>query len=147
MTRKRPVSSYNPTLLAALIRGSSERVELRSTSAKELISLAFELNSLKKQVIAENHPARTDVERVKVGAYLDDDTPYVPNPVTHKLPTNRPTKVIIQPTNTRFGRILADAGIETPGPESATGRNAPDEPILPEPADDDELSQIIGETK
>jgi hypothetical protein len=99
---KTPVVSFGPQLMAVLLKGSRERVELDFTSEpSRAVAMAFRLNQLRQAMRAENHEHAKLVYRAKVLAVRDGN--------------NKPTgQLIVSPKDAEFESALVAAGVELP---------------------------------
>jgi hypothetical protein len=99
---KTPVVSFGPQLMAVLLKGSRERVELDfSAEPSRAVAMAFRLNQLRQAMRAENHEHSKLVYRAKVLAVRDEN--------------GKPTgQLIVSPKDAEFESALAAAGVELP---------------------------------
>lgn len=122
MTRRtrNPVSSFGPELMAVLIKGARERVEIPCKDAKELAYLQLRLQTLRGSMGREKHPQYELSTRARTSRMWDVDEFGKP----HNF------RLIVEPQDIRFRDAILAAGITTTAIDSAEDVLAD----LPEPS-------------
>lgn len=128
-----PVSSFGPELMAILLKGATERVEIPCPSMRVMQALQLRIQMLRGAMGRENHPQYTLSCRARTSRTWDKDSD----------PKGERTSVlVIQPNDSQFTDLLTAAGVtvtevhrdileETSAPEGV-----PNDPSL-EPGRDD----------
>lgn len=118
MTTRRPgrmpVSSFGPELLAALVRGATEEINIPCDTEKQMMHLQLRLQSLRGSMGREKHPQYELVCKARTSRQWDTkeetytDAPGVVK--TRKVKYN--FRLRIAPNDMQFRDILAKAGVK-----------------------------------
>lgn len=114
MTRSRssPVESFGPELLATLIKGAIETVEV-PLPYRKAVRLRQRLYQLRSAMVAEKHPKADDVKRVHIKIAWGPEVLLVENARRVQRPkdNNSPCVVIVAPKDSEFFEALSRAGV------------------------------------
>lgn len=140
--RRYPVSSFGPEVMAALIKGSQEKVILKFTNADgksamtKAIYLQHRIHTLRAMMREENHEHAELVTRARTsrmwGAKVGEA--HAPDHKGEKY-----VELHIYPNDSQFASIFAEAGVELPEIKiepSEEGKTALEEFTLPDPYKD-----------
>lgn len=136
--RRYPVASFGPEIMAALVKGSTERVVLKFPTNAAATQFQHRVHTLRSMMREENHPNTALVARARCsrvwGAKLAD---LHPNDSEMKQYENdhrgqRCCHLVIQPNDIQFAAILKEAGVEVAPPE-----------IIDPPVDTGALNEMI----
>lgn len=98
-----PVSSFGPELLAALLKGSVERVEIPCPSMRVMMALQMRIQMLRGAMARENHEQYALVTRARTSRTWDKE----------KDPKGDRTSVlVIQPNDSQFTDLITKAGVD-----------------------------------
>src|SRR3954464_1002085 len=103
MTRPKrsPVASFGPELLALLVKGATERVEVPMKSRKDLQMLQLRIQMLRGAMGREKHPMYDLVQRARTARMWDGE----PGRETN-------WRLIVQPHDIQFRDAILAAGIK-----------------------------------
>lgn len=116
----RPVESFGPELLTALLKGATQEVSVPMTW-KQAIRFRQRVHSMREAMRRTSHPKYELCSRVAITIELPLGTPTEVSG-RHRIPTDRNigVRVILSPNDSQFGPLLAAAGIRTPEEIAAT---------------------------
>ena len=98
-----PVSSFGPELLATLLKGSVERVEIPCPSMRVMMALQMRIQMLRGAMARENHEQYALVTRARTSRTWDKE----------KDPKGDRTSVlVIQPNDSQFTDLIKKAGVD-----------------------------------
>lgn len=108
----RPVESFGPELLAALLKGATEGLEF-TTSYATAVRFRLRTHQLRESMRKSGHEQYNLIARVRVSVRWPDETP-VSKLGRHNVPNDRNTQVIVSlsPNDSEFGDMLRGAGVE-----------------------------------
>jgi len=115
-----PVSSFGPELMAVLLKGARERVELPCDDQRHMKFLQMRLQMLRGAMAREGHPDYTLVTRARTTRTWDRELGKDVNCV-----------LVVQPNDIQFTDTIRKAGIEVDDINVDDVVDAPD--ILPDP--------------
>lgn len=134
MTRpsRYPVASFGPELMAVLIRGAKERVEIPMKSHKEISWLQQRIHMLRGAMGREKHPNYTLVQRARTSRQWDDPEP----PLRGKKPSAKATnfRLIIEPNDIQFADAIRAAGVTVDSSAMRDVLEDTDSTIPPDPS-------------
>ena len=135
----RPVESFGPEILAALLRGATEMVQL-PISYKLSIRLRLRIHQLREAMRKAAHPQYHLVARVRVTIQWPPDTKTVKQG-RHNIPEDRNTKclVTLQPNDAEFADLHREAGVD---PQLGSEPITEDHQVLPPSALEDILKNF-----
>jgi hypothetical protein len=123
-----PVSSFGPELMAILVKGSRERVEIPCEDQRTMQYLQMRLQMLRGAMGRERHPQYSLVTRARTSRTWDSNVGKDANCV-----------LVVQPNDAQFSAAIKRAGITVTQHE----RNLLDEVIdSPMTATEDELDPV-----
>lgn len=107
----RPIESFGPEILAALLRGANEGLEFE-TSYATAVRFRLRIHQLREAMRKGGHEKYSLVARVRVSVKWRDDEP-VEKQGQHNVPINRDAKVLVslRPNDEEFGSMLKSAGV------------------------------------
>lgn len=111
---KTPVSSFGPELLAALIKGAAEPLELQCPNSAIATKLVQRLYTLRKRMREENHPQSALVQRAKV---------------SNQKGGRHLATIFIRPHDYEYRDIFSNAGIAVEQVRSNLLSSLTDEPV------------------
>jgi hypothetical protein len=97
---RQPVSSFGPQLLAALLKGAVEKVEIPCPDQRTMQWLQLRIQTLRGAMEREGHPQYALVTRARTARSWNQ-----------KKGLDVDCKLIIQPHDSQFSDILTKAGI------------------------------------
>lgn len=97
-----PVSSFGPELLATLLKGATERVEIPCPSMRVMMALQMRLQMLRGAMGRENHEQYPLVTRARTSRTWDKES---------DPKGDRTSVLVIQPNDSQFNDILTKAGV------------------------------------
>jgi hypothetical protein len=118
---KYPIESFGPEIMAALLRGSRERVDIPLETYRKGAGLQRRIHHLRKLMRDQNHPQANIVSRTRTSllwgrraGYEDVEEKINSNGVHY--PTDRSCPVILRlaPFDSEFTDALTKAGISLP---------------------------------
>lgn len=116
--RKFPVVSFGPELLAAVIRGSREKIDIRLPSYKKAVRLQQRIAMLRKAMREEHHPLAEVATRARCSVIWGAEGGFKPeetsaNQKGAKFPVDRdcPALLRIWPQDSEFRKAFNAAGI------------------------------------
>lgn len=124
----RPVESFGPELLAALLKGATEEVHVPMTW-RQAIRFRQRVHQMREAMRRTSHPKYELCTKVRISIDFPPDTPTTKSG-RHLVPVDRgiPVKLVLSPNDSEFGPLLLAAGIRPLDEvEAAT------EPLGPEP--------------
>lgn len=111
MTRpsRYPVASFGPELMAALVKGAEERIEIKLETAREMQWLQQRIHMLRGAMGKEKHPNYSLVQRARTSRQWDEPegTPRTGKPTKFA----RNFRLVIEPNDVQFKSALEAAGI------------------------------------
>lgn len=117
------VSSFGPELLAVLVKGAAERVEIPCPSMRVMMALQMRLQMLRGAMGRENHPQYELVTKARTSRTWDPSSP-------RSDPKN--CILVVQPNDHQFADILDAAGIKvTEHTADLLAETTPDTPSDP----------------
>lgn len=129
-TSRYPVSSFGAELLAVLVKGATERVEIPCPNMKVMMALQMRIQMLRGAMGREKHPQYELVCKARTSRNWDRD----------EDPKGEKTSVlVVQPNDRQFGDILSKAGVVVDDPmkdlleEESAPQETPKDPTV-EPA-------------
>jgi hypothetical protein len=136
----KPVESFGPEVLQALIEGSKREIVLELPYRKAVF-FRQRVNALRAEMRRQNHEMYKIVSQATVRILwgADAELPDVPERrsltnVRFPMNKNIPAKLVITPADKEFGEALKRAGVEvkplTPDPIPNTRTTEPSEDIL-----------------
>lgn len=108
----RPIESFGPEILAALLRGANEGLEF-SAPYSTAVRFRLRIHQLREAMRKSGHEKYSLVARVRVSVKWSDDEP-IEKQGQHNVPTNRAAKVLVslRPNDEEFGSLLKSAGVD-----------------------------------
>lgn len=117
-SRKSPISAFGPELMAALLRGGRERLEIPFPTYREGHSFQARIYSLRQRMKESNHPMSDLAQRARVMLLFGEKAGFPPieirktrRHVIQPADKNVPCLVVIQPQDMQFRGALEAAGI------------------------------------
>ena len=95
------VSSFGPELMAVLVRGSRERIEIPFDDWRTMCFFQLRLQTLRGSMRREKHPNLELVERARTARHWDEDE----RGAKHNF------RLVIEPQDFRFRGAILKAGI------------------------------------
>lgn len=112
--RRYPVSSFGPEIMAALVKGSKERIVLQFPNQAAAITFQHRIHTLRSSMRKEDHPACELVSRARAsrvyGKKLGPE--YADDP-----DGKRACHLVIQPNDLQFADVVKAAGVEIDPPK------------------------------
>jgi hypothetical protein len=123
-----PVSSFSPSLLAVLLKGSREQVRIPCPDQRTMQHVQARIHALRTAMRRENHPQYTIVTRARTSRTWDRGRP------------DSNCVLVIQPHDVQFDPLIKAAGVDTdPHMQDLLDNidvpTAPPEPTAPVPVD------------
>ena len=115
-----PVSSFGPELMAILLKGSRERVEIPCPDQRTMRHLQMRLQMLRGAMGREKHPQYTLVTRARTSRTWDA-----------AVGVNERCVLVVQPNDSQFAPALKSAGIAVTDNERDILDNVPESPTGP----------------
>ena len=120
MTKKaQPIESFGPEMMAALLKGSREKLTLEFPAYRSAVYFMARIHLLRKQMREANHPEYNIAARARVSLSFGPDAGYPEVEIKldsqgGKRPVDRevPAKITISPHDSEFGDVLKNAGVE-----------------------------------
>lgn len=108
----RPVESFGPEILSALMRGATEGLEFR-TSYATAIRFRLRVHQLRESMRRSGHEKYELVCRVRVSIKWPNETP-VTKLGRHNVPDDRSVECIVtlSPNDSEFSELLQAAGVD-----------------------------------
>lgn len=123
-----PVSSFGPELLAILLKGARERVEIPCENQRTMMHLQMRLNMLRGAMGREKHAQYPLVTRARTSRTWDAARGKDANCV-----------LVVQPNDVQFAPAIKRAGITLTGSERNILDDVVDDPMGPATAPEDAL--------
>jgi hypothetical protein len=119
------VNSFGPELMAVLLKGSRERVEIPCPDQRTMKFIQMRLQMLRGAMFRERHQAYAVVVRARTSR------------TWNKSDKDKDCVLVVQPNDSQFADIFKRAGIEVTQHErdildDLGAQNAPSEPIVPD---------------
>lgn len=108
-----PIEAFGPELLAALIRGSKERLEIPFPQYRLAFPFTRRLSQLRSQMRLQSHPLANVVARCKITIIWPPDTATIVSEKRVHRPRDSasPCTVVLLPRDSEFSDVLKRAGI------------------------------------
>lgn len=139
----RPVESFGPELLAALLKGATEEVRV-PMNWRQAIRFRQRVHQMREAMRRTSHPKYELCTKVRIGIELPPGTPTVKSG-RHKVPSDPGIKVtlVLSPNDSEFGPLLAAAGVRPLDEIEASTKSVEREA----PASMDTLEAMFGDLK
>jgi len=113
MTRpsRYPVASFGPELLAVLLKGATERVEIPCPDGKTLMALQQRIHMLRGAMGREKHPEYSLAQRARTSR-MWDELEGTPRNTGHPTRAAKNFRLIIQPNDVQFKELIEAAGVK-----------------------------------
>lgn len=119
------VSSFGPELLATLLKGARERVEIPCPDQRTMQNLQMRLQMLRGAMQREKHPNYALVTRARTTRTWDAD-----------VGPNANCVLVVQPNDSQFADIITKAGIHVTQNDADLLSDTSDAPLDPDTGPD-----------
>lgn len=109
----KPIESFGPEILQALIEGSKREINI-TLPYRKAVYFRSRVNALRYEMRAQKHHLYPVVSQATVRIVWDKDVTEKKSPTNVRFPANKDTsvKLIISPADAEFSEALKAAGIE-----------------------------------